>query len=92
MGLCKTKDCTSISLSAICKNVITSNAYLSINISVVKNVSVRISYDLDYILDYGDKVIKELNGWILRSHYKLMAFLLNVYVESVNGSVTFITL
>ena len=86
MGLCKTKDCRSISPSrsylilTICRNVITSNAYLAINFSVVKNVSVWISYDLDYILDQGDRVIKALNGWIFRSHYKLMSFLLNVIV------------
>ena len=98
MCLCKTKGCTSISPSrsylilTICRNVITSNAYLAINFSVVKNVSVWISYDLDHILDQGDRVIKALNKWIFRSHYKLMGFLLNVIVESVNGSDTFLAL
>ena len=63
----------------------TSNAYLAFIFPVVKNVNVRKSFNLDYILDQGDRVFKLVG---LQKPLAFDELLLNVNMKGAKISLT----
>ena len=63
----------------------TSNAYLAIIFSAIKNIGLWKSHDLDYILDQGDRIFKSVG---INQPLAVDELPLNLAVEGASASVT----